>query len=32
MSEILNGLNDKQHQAVVNTDGATLVIAGARKW
>ena len=29
MQEILNGLNDKQYEAVVNTDGAVLVIAGA---
>ena len=29
MSEILNGLNDKQYDAVINTDGPCLIIAGA---
>ena len=29
MSEILNGLNDKQYEAVINTDGPCLIIAGA---
>ncbi len=27
--DILEGLNDKQHEAVVNTDGPCLIIAGA---
>ena len=29
MSDILKGLNDKQYEAVINTDGPCLVIAGA---
>ena len=29
MQDILKGLNDKQYEAVVNTDGPVLVIAGA---
>ena len=29
MDDILKGLNDKQYEAVVNTEGPCLVIAGA---
>ena len=29
MQEILNGLNDKQYESVINTEGPLLVIAGA---
>ena len=29
MKDILEGLNDKQYEAVINTDGPCLVIAGA---
>ena len=29
MQNVLDGLNDKQHEAVVNTEGPCLVIAGA---
>ena len=29
MEEILKGLNDKQYEAVINTEGACLIIAGA---
>ena len=28
MQEILKGLNDKQYEAVINTEGPCLVIAG----
>ena len=31
MQEILKELNDKQYEAVVNTKGPCLVIAGAEK-
>ena len=27
--DILEGLNDKQHEAVINTEGPNLIIAGA---
>ena len=29
MQDILKGLNDKQYEAVINTEGPCLVIAGA---
>ena len=29
MHDILEGLNDRQYEAVINTDGPCLVIAGA---
>ena len=32
MQEILEGLNEKQYEAVVNTQGPCLVIARSRKW
>lgn len=32
MQDILEGLNDKQYEAVVNTQGPCLVIARCRKW
>ena len=32
MQNILEGLNDKQYEAVVNTQGPCLVIARSRKW
>ena len=32
MQEILKGLNDKQYEAVVNTEGPCLVIARCREW
>ena len=30
MQDILDGFNDKQYEAVINTEGPCLVIAGAR--
>ena len=32
MQNILEGLNNKQHEAVVATEGPCLVIARSRKW
>lgn len=32
MQNILEGLNDKQYEAVTNTEGPCLVIARCRKW
>ncbi len=32
MQNILEGLNDKQYEAVINTQGPCLVIARSRKW
>ena len=32
MKNVLEGLNDKQYEAVVNTEGPCLVIARCRKW
>ena len=32
MQDILQGLNDKQYEAVVNTQGPCLVIARSREW
>ncbi len=32
MQNILEGLNNKQYEAVVNTEGPCLVIARSRKW
>lgn len=29
MKDILEGLNDKQYEAIVKTDGPVLIIAGA---
>ena len=32
MQNVLEGLNDKQYEAVVQTEGPCLVIARSRQW